>query len=184
MKIILMRHGEPLLAHTGWITAAQMGRWIEQYNQAVVAADSAPPINVSLASAVTTIVVSTTPRAVSSAAALGCDAAIADALFCEAQLPFAQWRFLRLPAVVWTAFFRLLWFCGYSCGADSIQTTKVRAKAAAQKLMALAEKGPVLLVGHGIMNRLIARELVATDWVATANLKNSYWSATIYSPKK
>ncbi len=67
MKIILMRHGKPLLSQTDWITAAQMGRWIDQYNQSVVAVDSAPHLNVSLASAVTTIVTSTTARAVSSA---------------------------------------------------------------------------------------------------------------------
>ena len=176
-----MRHGKPLLPQTGWITAAQMGRWIDQYNEAVVAVDSAPSINVSLARSATTIVTSTTLRAVSSVQALGRDATVTDALFCEAQLPFAPWRFLRLPTALWVAFFRLLWLCGFSRNAVSVQTTKVRAKAAAQTLIALAEQGSVLLVGHGIMNRLIARELVAAGWQAPARHANNYWSATAYT---
>ncbi len=176
-----MRHGKPVLAQAGWITAAEMEQWIEQYNLAVVAVDSAPATNISLANAVTTIVTSTTPRAVSSAQALGCNAAVADALFCEAQLPLASWRFLRLPAVVWTAFFRLLWLCGYSRGSGSIQVTKTRAKAAAQKLITLAEKGPVLLVGHGIMNRLIAKELVAAGWVGPDRHASGCWDVNTYS---
>lgn len=180
MKIILMRHGKPLLPQARWITAAEMARWVEQYNLAVVAADSVPASNLSLVNAATTIVTSTTPRAVSSAQALGCDTAVADPLFCEAQLPFAAWRFLRLPAVVWVAFFRLLWLGGFSRNADSIQTTKIRAKAAAQTLIALAEQGSVLLVGHGIMNRLIARELVAAGWVGAARHASSYWGVNCY----
>lgn len=88
---------------------------------------------------------------------------------------------MRLPAAVWVALFRLLWLCGFSRNADSIQKTGIRAKAAAQKLMTLAEKGPVLLVGHGIMNRLIARELIAAGWLAPASHTNNYWSANDYT---
>jgi len=42
IKIILMRHGEPVLAQTGRITPTEMERWIKLYNFAEVKADSAP----------------------------------------------------------------------------------------------------------------------------------------------
>ncbi|MFA6051746.1 MAG: histidine phosphatase family protein [Methylobacter sp.] len=180
MKIILMRHGEPVLTQTGRITPTEMERWINLYNLAEVKAGSAPIASLQWANSTTCIVASTAPRALSSVQALGHKASVVDAVFCEAQLPFALWRFPRLPPFVWVAFFRLFWFFGYSRGSESIRFTKIRAKAAAQKLISLAEKGPVLLVGHGIMNRLIAKELIALDWAGPAKHQSKYWSASVY----
>ncbi len=184
MKITLMRHGKPLLPVTGWCRAAEMGRWIDQYNQAVVAMESAPKNLLTLIDPETTVITSPLPRALSSAQALGCAHPLIDPLFCEAPLPYAQWRLLPLPPGIWVVLFRLLWLCGYSRGVDSLGETKSRAKAAALRLITLAEKGPVLLVGHGIMNRLIAKALVAAGWVAPLEHKSSYWSANIYSLKR
>lgn len=99
-----------------------------------------------------------------------------DALFCEAELPFALWRAPRLPPEAWAAIFRILWFFGYSRGADSLAQTQSRARAAALKLVALAADGPVLLVGHGIMNRLIGKELQAMGWAARSRQRSQHWS--------
>ena len=180
MKIILMRHGKPRLTQTGRIAPVEMERWIEHYNFSNVEANGIPTTSLKLANAAACIVTSTTSRALSSVRALGHTASVADAVFCEAQLPFALWRFPRLSPYVWTAFFRLLWFFGYSRGSDSIQITKTRAKAAAQILVSLAGKCPVLLVGHGIMNRLIAKELIALGWNGSTRQQSKYWSASIY----
>ena len=175
-----MRHGKPFLSQTGWIAPVEMERWIEHYNLSEVEAVGIPITSFKLANSAACIVASTASRALSSAQALGRTVSVADAVFCEAQLPFALWRFPRLSPFVWTAFFRLLWFFGYSRNSDSIQVTKTRAKAAAQKLIFLAEKGPVLLVGHGIMNRLIAKELVALGWACPTKQQINYWSASVY----
>lgn len=180
MKIILMRHGKPVLAQAGRITPTEMERWIELYNLSEVKADDAPIASLQLANAATCIVSSTAPRALSSVQALGHTMSVVDAVFCEAQLPFALWRFPRLSPFVWAAFFRLFWFFGYSRGSESIQVTKIRAKAAARKLISLAGKGSVLLVGHGIMNRLIAKELVILGWIGPTKHKNKYWSVSVY----
>lgn len=180
MKIILMRHGEPVLAQTGRIAPFDMGRWIEHYNLAEVKAGSAPIAGLQWINSVTCIAASTAPRALSSVQALGHTASVVDAVFCEAQLPFAVWRFPRLSPFVWAAFFRLCWFFGYSRGSESIQITKERAKTAARKLIALAGRGPVLLVGHGIMNRLIAKELIVLGWNGPAKHQNNYWGASVY----
>ncbi|MGL5453854.1 MAG: phosphoglycerate mutase [Citrobacter telavivensis] len=41
--------------------------------------------------------------------------------------------------------------------------------------------GPVLLMGHGVMNRLIAKELVSMGWKEYRRQGNGYWNAVIYS---
>lgn len=180
MKIILMRHGKPLLTQTGWIAPVEMERWIEHYNLSEVETDGIPSNSLKLANSAACIVASTASRALSSVQALGYTTSVADAVFCEAQLPFALWRFPHLPPFVWAAFFRLLWFFGYARSSDSIQITKTRAKAAAQKLISLSEEGSVLLVGHGIMNRLIAKELIALGWAGITKHESNYWSASVY----
>ncbi len=180
MEIILMRHGKPVLSRSGWLAPVEMGRWIEHYNLSTVEAEGIPLNSFKVVNSVSLIVTSTAPRALSSVQALGHTASVVDAVFCEAQLPFALWRFPRLPPFVWVAFFRLLWFFGYSRGADTIQVTKARAKAAARQLSSLAAGGRVLLVGHGIMNRLIAEELVALGWAARTRHGSKYWSASVY----
>jgi len=148
MKIILMRHGKPLVTQTEWIAPVEMEQWIEHYNLSEVDADGMPIDSLKLANTASCIVVSTAPRALSSVQALGHAASVVDPVFCEAQLPFALWRFPRLSPFVWVACFRLLWFLGYSQNAESIRVAKIRANVAAHKLISLAEKGPVLLVGQ------------------------------------
>jgi broad specificity phosphatase PhoE len=180
MKIILMRHGKPFLTQTDWVAPVEMDRWIEHYNLSMVEADCIPINSLKLANSASCIVASTAARTLSSVQALGHTASVADAVFCEAQLPFALWRFPRLAPFVWVAFFRLLWFFGYSQNSESVQVTKTRAKAAAQKLISLAEKGTVLLVGHGIMNHLIAKELIVLGWGSSTRLESKYWSASVY----
>ncbi len=180
MTITLMRHGKPVLAKTGWITPIEMEGWIEWYNRSEVTADDAPIATIQIVNTSTCIVASTASRALSSAQALGLGVSVTDKVFCEAQLPYPLWRFPRLPAFVWAAFFRLCWFWGYSQGAESIRAAKDRARVAAEKLIMLAANGPVLLVGHGIMNRLIAKELVVLGWVSSGRHESKYWSATVY----
>lgn len=178
MEIILMRHGKPLLAQSGRISAAEMGRWINNYNLSEVGQEDIPTSSLNLDGV--TVVSSTASRALSSAHALGCQPTVVDAIFCEAELPYARWRYLRLPAGIWSVFFRILWFLGYSHGVESRAVARVRAGMASQKLIALAQSGPVLLIGHGVMNRLIAKELKAQRWEGPAKLKNSYWSTNLF----
>ena len=180
MEIILMRHGRPILTKTGRIAPIDMQGWIEHYDLSVVATEGVPAASQTLADSAACIAASTAPRAMSSVQVLGHTPAVTDAVFCEAQLPHALWRFPRLSPAVWAALFRLMWFCGYARGAASLQATQARAKTAAGKLVLLAEAGPVMLLGHGIMNRLIGNELVALGWSRPAKHGSKYWSAGVY----
>jgi broad specificity phosphatase PhoE len=78
---------------------------------------------------------------------------------------------------------RAAWLLGYARGADSLALVSARARSAAALLTTGATEGPVLLIGHGIMNRLIARELRAAGWRSNATHRSRYWSAvTFQSP--
>ncbi|PIF11988.1 broad specificity phosphatase PhoE [Janthinobacterium sp. 13] len=180
MRITLMRHGEPRLAKGRWIAPLQMGQWINLYNQSIIKEGGIPAQCAAAALSASTIVASTAPRACSSARALGDLPFMQDAMFSEAGLPFALWKAPWLPAEAWAAIFRLLWLFGYARGSDSLQITRQRARAAAERLVALAARGPVLLVGHGIMNRLIGKELQALGWLARNRQGSRYWSMGVY----
>ncbi|MDN2670657.1 hypothetical protein OX459_04525 [Janthinobacterium sp. SUN026] len=187
-----MRHGEPRLAKGRWIAPLQMGQWINLYNQSIIKEGGIPAQCAAAALSASTIVASTAPRACSSARALGDLPFMQEAIFYEAGLPFALWKAPWLPAEAWAAIFRLLWLFGYARGSDSLQITRRRARAAAERLVALAARaaaerlvalaarGPVLLVGHGIMNRLIGKELQALGWLARNRQGSRYWSMGVY----
>lgn len=179
LQIVLMRHGRPLLPRAGWVGPAGMAQWIAAYDRAEVPADSAPAAARAVAASANCVVSSTLERARSSALALGV-AANANAVFCETTLPHAQWALPRLPAGLWAGVFRLLWLAGYASHGESLGQSRERAAVGAQRLIELALQGPVLLVGHGIMNRLIARELRAAGWRQAGAHPGGYWGAAVY----
>ncbi|MGK5056861.1 hypothetical protein ACQ4WY_07945 [Janthinobacterium sp. LB2P49] len=158
----------------------QMGQWIDLYNQSLIKENDIPAECPVAALSASTIVASTAPRACSSARALGDLPFMQEAIFTEAELPFALWRAPWLPPEAWAVIFRILWLFGYARGSDSLTITRLRARAAAERLVALAARGPVLLVGHGIMNRLIGKELQALGWLARNRQGSKYWSMGMY----
>lgn len=85
-----MRHGKQLLAKTGWITPAEMERWIELYNLSEVAIDKVVAVKLDQVGSARCIVGSTARRALSSLKMLEYTPLVTDAVFCEAQLPFAR----------------------------------------------------------------------------------------------
>jgi broad specificity phosphatase PhoE len=104
-------------------------------------------------------------------------------MFCEAQLPHGRWTLPRLSPFTWAFILRVLWLCGFSGKVESASKARMRANTAAQRLQSLADEGPVLLLGHGIMNRMIAKHLEATGWIRHTSNGNRYWSATAYRMK-
>ncbi|MBV6288372.1 histidine phosphatase family protein [Pseudomonas aegrilactucae] len=179
-EIILMRHGQPDLVMAGKLSALDMKRWIEQYDLSEIIDQPAPEVSVALAATARVIVSSTAPRALTSVRALGLQPVLVDAMFCEAQLPHGRWTLPRLSPFTWAFILRVLWLCGFSGKVESARTAKMRANAAAQRLQSLADEGPVLLLGHGIMNRMIAKQLEAAGWVRQQGNGSRYWSATAY----
>ncbi|WP_339547715.1 histidine phosphatase family protein [Pseudomonas sp. RA_35y_Pfl2_P32] len=175
-----MRHGQPALANVTKVSALEMKDWIEHYNRSEITQQPIPNASLQLAAYATTIVSSSAPRALTSVQALGLKPALVDALFCEAQLPFGHWKRPRLSPFTWAFILRILWLCGYSGGVESAGTAKMRASKAAERLQSLTREGSVLLLGHGFMNRMIAKQLVKDGWVRQKRNGSQYWSATVY----
>ncbi len=175
-----MRHGQPDLVMAGKVSALSMKRWIEQYDLCEINNQPAPEVCVALAASAKVIVSSTAPRALTSVRALGFQPILVDAVYCEAQLPYGRWTLPCLSPFTWAFILRILWLCGFSGQVESARKAKMRAHTAAQRLQSLADEGPVLLLGHGIMNRMIAKQLEAAGWIRQQRNGNSYWSSTAY----
>ena len=179
-EIILMRHGQPDLVRFDKVSALDMERWIAHYDLSEIVDQPAPQASVELAASARVIVSSSAPRALTSVRALGLEPAHVDDIFCEAQMPHARWTLPRLSPFTWAFILRISWLCGFSGQVESAPMARARAKTAAQRLQSLSGEGAVLLLGHGFMNRLIAKQLEAGGWTRHQSSGSRYWSATTY----
>lgn len=185
-RIILMRHGRPLIEAPGLVSPAGLQRWIEAYDRAAVEQDNVPPAVQLLARSAGIIISSSATRALSSLQALGIEPAIVDAAFGEARLPSGRWPLPLLPAPAWALWFRTRWLLGLHGGVEPFHACRQRAAGAKSRLIALAERGNVLLMGHGLMNRLIARQLQADGWHGEPAGPRGYWRCAVFeqSPRR
>lgn len=179
-EIILMRHGQPHLAGIGKVSPRGMQRWIADYEQSAITDLPPPQASAALAARARVIVSSSAPRALTSVAALGLEPDRVDGMFCEAQLPYGRWPLPRLSPFTWAFVLRMLWLCGAHGQVESARKATARAQAAARQLQSLADNGSVLLLGHGFMNRMIARHLKAGGWERHSSSGSGYWSAAVY----
>ncbi len=179
MTIILMRHGKPDHPVSGRFTAQALTAWCEGYDRADIC-DYPPMRSMTIARQASVIASSPLPRARSSLARLGLQPHAVDEVFSEVAIPTLPFERLHLPLNVWLALLRVLWLCGYAGRVESVQHARQRAQQAADKLIALSQQGTVLLVGHGIMNKLIARELRKRGWQAEKHASSRHWSSAIY----
>ncbi len=182
MEIILMRHGRPALTSPDSLLARDMPEWITRYDLAGTGNDLPPETSRALADRAGIVISSDLPRALSSLKALGCEPIHTDALYREAELPIYGVGGLRLSPLAWSGIFRVLWLCGVSGHVETLQGAKQRAVKAAENLATLAgnAESPVLLMGHGMMNRLIARRLLSQGWREIRKPGKGYWGAGVY----
>lgn len=183
MKIVLLRHGKPDLSEYGKLRANEIHLWISSYNSTGLAPESTPLREAfKIANACNTVVCSDLLRSIESAQAFEVKQIdIIDPIFKEMGLPYGNFPFLKMHPNRWAAFFRVLWFFGYSSNSESLREAKLRAENGAKKLKeAAALSGSVLLVGHGFVNRFIAKELLASDWKGPKNPGKEYWEFGVY----
>ena len=70
---------------------------------------------------------------------------------------------------------------GYSKNSESLQETKQRVKIATQKLLELSkDNDTILLVGHGVFNRFIRKELIRNQWNQTKKSGSKNWDYGIF----
>jgi broad specificity phosphatase PhoE len=179
MTIILMRHGKPEQQITGRLSAQALADWCNAYDLSRVS-DWPPDRSINIARLATVVACSPLPRAHSSLSRLGLSPHAVDHLFSEVEIPLLPVGQLQLPTTLWLTLLRLLWFCGYAGESESLSLARQRASLAADKLITLSQRGTVLLLGHGIMNKMIARELRKRGWQAEKHASSRHWSSAIY----
>lgn len=178
-----MRHGEPQYRGEPKVSYREMAEWIDSYNRSSTGSDRPSEMAQILAYRALAFLSSPLPRALSSLKILGCEPGIIDEVFREAELPVFRIPGLRLSPFYWAALFRVLWLCGLSGESERVSAIKKRAAKAAEILISAASDadGPVLLMGHGVINRFIAKELIASGWKQQTRPGKGYWGAAVYS---
>jgi len=191
MEIILLRHGKPAMPSLHKITAFQFNNWVKGYNAAGLSPTSIATHDAFQAAVKSKVIVcSELLRSQESANALNKDKILLEhAIFNEADLPIADWNLFKLSPKHWAIVFRILWLMGYSKKAESFSATKIRAKRATDKLISICqEQGGVLLVGHGVFNKLLTNELKKRGWTknSTNSSEYSHWGTVSlkYNPAK
>lgn len=164
------------------IYACDFAKWVDDYNRAPLSASSKPTNTImSFVSKCNATVCSHLQRSKDSANAFKPRRLIVDQFFAEAELPSAKWKLFKLPPKYWGIIFRFLWILGYSKNVESFKSARYRASQAAYRLAELSEKyQQILLVGHGIMNRLIVRELMKNGWSCSKRPSSKYWGFGVY----
>lgn len=182
MKIVLLRHGRPLMPPWPPTSAAGFGAWIDAYDEASLDLTlPPPPAALAVAGQCRTVVCSPLNRSLTSARALAVTPAVTDRSFREVGLPHASWTFPLCPPKFWLGLFGSLRFMGYQGNAEPLHEARQRAVAATQRLMELAgEAGPVLLVGHGLFNRFVARELCVSGFTGPKWPASQHWGFSVY----
>lgn len=97
------------------------------------------------------------------------------------RLTLSQLANPKLNFLCWAMIFRLCWLFGFAKNGEPIHEAKERARLGANYLSALANQHEsVFLLGHGIMNRLIAKQLKSQGWKQTESTGESYWSYSVF----
>ena len=186
-RIITARHGRPDLSRDQRITAREYGDWWARYDASGLAPDERPPeALVRLADGAETVLSSTLPRAIETAAMAtgGSREVPADSLYVEAPLPPPPVPFIKLRPGAWGVVSRTFWFLGYAPqGVENHFQTWARVKKISARLADHAQDGDVLLCAHGYLNWMIDRQLRSERWRRVErDGGNHYWSWRIYEP--
>jgi len=180
MEIILLRHGKPKVELNGRIRPVDFKQLVTVYAESEI--QDSPPLHLKEQFTSHYVVCSHLQRSIHSAKKLGCkEIHLSEPLFAETDIPFFDKMSIKLPVIAWLIIFRVMWLFGFNKNGESFSQAKIRAKEAAQKLIDLAEENEkVILVGHGVMNRLIATQLRINNWKGPGSPGRKYWEYGCY----
>ena len=183
MKIVLARHGKPDWDFKTPIPGHGLAAWQRGENDAPLDPLSRPGAELEhLARQATQLIATPLRRSLESARLLAPSVVpVVDAHFQEADLPSAIRSGVRFSPDVWAFLARTAWFCGWSPGVETFKAARARASTAAAILARYAEtQGVVVLVGHGLMNFFIARQLRRRGWRGQRFPIQRHWAFAVY----
>ncbi|MEM1253353.1 MAG: histidine phosphatase family protein [Cyanobacteria bacterium P01_H01_bin.21] len=184
MVIVLVRHGQPTVTSREWINGHEIPRFASRYRTARISSDSLPPEELRLlVQSAKAIFTSDLPRSIHSAQILMPSISIvSNPIFREIDFMFQFPINIRLPALIWIILARLFWGLGYSPYSHSQLDAKNQAKQAVDFLEQQSSRiGSIVLVGHGLTNLFIARELKRRGWRGPRTPNIGHWSYAVYS---
>lgn len=182
--IIVARHGKPALNRKVWLNSDEYIDWWQKYDEGGLIPDQNVPRKLLNAVAHSeAIVASPLRRAVETAERVAGDRKfMLDEVFVEAPLPPPNLpKFLKLTPRMWGFVARCTWYIGLHGEQESHEDAKIRAKNAADKLVALnEEKGTVSLLAHGWFNRMMRPHLKAHGYECVYDGGDFHWSYRVY----
>ncbi|QOR64654.1 histidine phosphatase family protein [Cytobacillus suaedae] len=185
MEISLIRHGKSTLSDNNPININDFMEWIKKYdNEGVLEEEKYPVSTIEKINTSSIVITSDLKRSIDSANLLTSEKKplITDTMYREAALPSLKGIGLKLRPSVWLVLLRCLWIIGYSNRCESFKEAKQRAKKASSQLVDYATTHhSVILVGHGIFNRLLAKELEKRGWKTKGRASSKHWSCTTFS---
>ena len=182
-KITFVRHAKVDMDSSKPITAKMLKSWEESYNNAPIIKNI--PQDEALHKVFDDVdytLSSTLRRTQDSIVLLGSSIDESNALFNEAKIPALHGHFIKLKPTSWLVLFRLLSLVGFGRWAVTLKETKKQAKEASRVLLKLSEEHDnIVLLGHGVMNWLIRKELLASDWENEGKDAHGNWGMTVLS---
>jgi broad specificity phosphatase PhoE len=170
VRILLIRHGPSALAWpSGLLDRAGVERWRADYDAADIAAEAVPPAELlAQLCSCDVMAASDLPRAVGSASRLCAGRAIqVSPLLREVPLPIPKLG-IRAPLAVWAALIHARWTLDTMRRRDVAADIRERVRAASDWCREIArahgERTTLAVVTHGVMRRLLLRELATTGW--------------------
>ena len=182
-RIFLVRHGKVDIDQSKLIAGRTLSSFVGHYDKAGIVTSMLLPRRVlEIGRTANLIVCSDRRRALESASLMAPDADIlSGAEYREAGLPTAIRTGIRLRADLWMAVARAAWFFGWAPECETVHNVKARAMQAAVNLLHLAsERGSVVFVGHGLLNRYIASCLRREGLVGPRLISTRPWGLAEY----
>ena len=180
--ITLIRHGPPAVSLRQRVAGHQFRQFIERYDAAKIKRYALPPRKAAKVIAqANQVFASNRPRATHTAELLGASTLyLVDPQFREIEFPVDFSTRFRFSALTWTIIALMLWRLGHSAQCESFSKAKQRASSAADILIGQTRQGSVVLVAHGGINRLIAKELRRRGWQGPRLPQSRHWGCTTY----
>ncbi len=178
VRITLVRRGKPIASSNPRVTAAGFAKWVRAYNRSFVCSDSLPPQELQDKFHNSYTFSSDLNRSIHSAEIClgkGADVVLGDLR--EMDIPRLKLPF-SMKVNSWLVIARLCWLVGISANSEPYKVGRKRIIAAVDLIMVKAlEHKDVAIFGHGISNRLIAKELRRRGWTVKCSSKG-FWGQT------
>jgi broad specificity phosphatase PhoE len=180
-QITFIRHAKVDMDSGKPIYAKELLAWEEAYNSAPIITDPLPEdALVGGIKRADYVVSSRLRRAIDSLELLEIEIDEKNRLFNEAAIPALGGRLFKLKPAHWLALFRLLSLIGVGRWARTLRETKADARKAAERLSELsAQHDHIVLMGHGVMNWLIRKELKREGWGSEGREVHGNWGSTV-----